>query len=176
MGQGFASGIRILNVESPGQEIADRQAFAQLRDRAYRLLARREHSQWELRQKLHSHDGADQLDRLVAVLTEEGSLSDDRFAEQLVRSKVSAGKGPRVILQELKRHRLEEDIIHAVLSEYRDRWNALADSVRLKKFGREAPADYRAWTKQARFLQQRGFSPDHIGSYDGRSYEGSSDS
>ena len=114
-------------MDTPAQEIAERKAIAELKDRAYRFLARREHSRWELRQKLKARDEAGLLDRVIGYLVEEGSLSDDRFAEQLVRSKVSAGKGPRLIEQELKRHRLDDELVSEVLSEYSDRWHELAE-------------------------------------------------
>ncbi len=146
-------------------EIAQREALANLRDRAYRLLARREHSRHELGRKLASHDAHDQLDGLLAALVEEGALSDERFAEQLGVARFNAGKGPRVLEQELRQHHLDDALVEAVMSRYADGWRELADRVRRKKFGPESPADYREWARQARFLQQRGFTSEQIGSF-----------
>ena len=152
--------------ESPIRAIVDVRAFHALRERACRLLARREYSRHELRQKLSPHDRHGQLDLLLDALVSENSLSDRRFADQLGRSRYQAGKGPRVLEQELRRHRLEEGIVQAVLSQYRESWRELAAEVRRKRFGDAPPENYRAWAKQARFLQQRGFTVDEIGSYD----------
>ena len=41
-------------------------------------------------------------------------------------------------------------------------WHRLARDVRLRKFGRQQPADFKAKAKQMRFLQYRGFEPDHV--------------
>lgn len=152
--------------DSPIRAVADARALHALRERAYRLLARREYSCYELRRKLTPHDGHGQLDLLLDTLDSEGSLSDRRFAEQLGRSRYQAGKGPRLLEQELRRHRLDEDIVQEVMSQYRESWRDLAAEVRQKRFGTAPPEDYRAWAKQARFLQQRGFTADEIGSYD----------
>lgn len=152
---------------SPIRGIVDARAFHALRERAYRLLAHREYSRFELQRKLSPHDDQGQLETLLDALVSEGSLSDRRFAEQLGRSRFQAGKGPRLLEQELRRHRLEEDIVQAVMSHYRKLWRDLAATVRRKKFGDSPPEDYRAWARQARFLQQRGFTADEIGDYDG---------
>lgn len=146
-------------------EIVDHQSFRILKDRGYRLLARREYSRQELRQKLARHDTSEQLEAVLAQLASEGALSDRRFAEQLVRTRVGAGKGPRLIEQELQRHRLDDELIATVLAPYEDQWITLANSVRRKKFGDEPAPDFGAWTRQARFLTQRGFTPDQIGSF-----------
>ncbi len=152
--------------DSPIRDTADARAFHALRERAYRLLARREYSCYELRRKLSPHDDRGQLDLLLDGLVSEGSLSDRRFADQLGRSRYQAGKGPRLLKQELRRHRLAEDIVQVVMSQYRESWRDLAADVRRKRFGTAAPDSYRDWAKQARFLQQRGFTADEIGSYD----------
>jgi regulatory protein len=41
-------------------------------------------------------------------------------------------------------------------------WRALAREVRARKFGAEEPASWTEKGRQARFLQYRGFSSDHI--------------
>jgi regulatory protein len=148
------------------QPAAGRRAYAGLKDRAYRALARREYSCHELRQKLLSHDDHGQLEELLEELVEEGALSDHRFAEQLGVTRVNAGKGPRVLEQELRRHRLEEHIVEEIMERYRDTWESLAEAVRRKKFGSGSPKDYREWARQARFMQQRGFTIEQIGGFD----------
>ena len=41
-------------------------------------------------------------------------------------------------------------------------WSAIAREVRRRRFGPKAPADWAEKGRQARFLQYRGFSNDHI--------------
>ena len=163
---------------SEGQSLDDRQrsdleqsatlqALTQLRNRAYTYLARREYSQLELRQKLEPHDRFAQVEKLLDELVQQNAQSDDRFAEQLGRTRVNAGKGPVLLEQELKQHRIDPEIIERVMKEYQGEWKRLAENARIKKFGPELPADYKDWARQARFLQQRGFSTRDIPEFRG---------
>ncbi len=145
----------------------DHEVHQQLKDRAYRLLARREHSTHELRQKLTRYDSHGHLTDVLSALTAEGSLSDLRFARALGRSRVLSGKGPRILEQALRSHRLREDIVQSVMTDYQDLWLDLAADVRRKKFGDAVPDSFEVWAKQARFLQQRGFTTEQIGTYAG---------
>jgi regulatory protein len=56
---------------------------------------------------------------------------------------------------------LPPELIEAALAAGPD-WRALASAARARRFGRPAPADDRDKARQARFLQYRGFSADHI--------------
>lgn len=140
--------------------------FLALLDHAYRYLMRREHSEHELRQKLRRWDESDQIDEALKVLKERNAQSDLRYAEHLARVRFNAGKGPAVLKQELKQHQIDPVIMEEVMSEYDGKWSASAEEVRQKKFGLESPKDYKTWAKQARFLQQRGFSSQDIPGYD----------
>lgn len=165
-------------------ECAENALAAALRDKAYRLLARREQSACELRRKLleflrappgksappifaeAGEEGiaaaVECIDPLLAELAELDAQSDARFAEQLCRARFANGQGPRKLRAELREHRVEDSLIDAALAEYAGRWRELAERERSKKFGESAPASYREWTKQARFLQQRGFGGEEI--------------
>ena len=127
------------------------------------LLARREHSVAELRAKLLARDyDATDVDQAVARLAEEGLISDDRFAEAFVTSRIRKGHGPVKIRMELERRGVAGDLIVIHLERSDFDWTALARSVREKKFGSGGVADYREWARQARFLQQRGFDNEQI--------------
>ncbi len=163
--------------------------YPALREKALRLLARREHSAWELRQKLRAKagapapaaDGEDDeedesaraqrgralLDALLAELAEIGAQSDARFTEQICRLRYRTGRGPGKLRAELRGHQIAPETIDAAMSEYTGKWRALAARVREKKFGAEAPASYAEWAKQARFLQQRGFGEEEIEPFSG---------
>lgn len=149
-------------------------SYQALRNRAYRLLARREHSAWELRRKLESaqppSDGArsgvqSAIARLLTELAEQGAQSDFRFAEQLCRWRYQNGRGPLKLQYELSEHQIEESLVKQVMADYDKKWPQLATEVRCRKFGDTPPTCYHEWAKQARFLQQRGFTAEQIGSY-----------
>jgi len=139
--------------------------YQALRDKAYRLLARREQSTCELRRKLKIDEYPHLVDQLLGELIGQGAQSDFRFAEQLCRSRYQNGKGPVKLRYELNQHQIEESVVAEVMSDYDDKWLNLAIEVRQKKFGSKAPGNYKDWAKQARFLQQRGFAPDQIEPY-----------
>jgi regulatory protein len=133
------------------------------RKKAMDLLARREHSVAELRAKLIARDfDADEVDRAVARLAEEGLVSDERFAEAYIASRVRKGQGPLRIRVELERRGVSSDFITTCLEQGDIDWNELAREVRIKKFGSGRIADYREWARQAKFLQYRGFTSDQI--------------
>ncbi len=130
---------------------------ADLRARALRLLARREHSRAELRRKLSPHveEGVD-LEALLDDFTKRGWLSEARFVEQTVRAKARK-YGPLKIAHHLREKGIDEAGIESALARARaDEGEALAGAWRTR-FGRP-PADEAEKAKQVRFLQQRGFA------------------
>ena len=143
--------------------------YLKLRGKAYRLLGRREHSAWELRRKLQHAEHPELVERLVAELTAEEVQSDFRFTEQHCRRRYQNGRGPVKVRYDLAQHRIEETLVERVMSGYETKWPALAAEVRCRKFGEQAPASYKDWARQARFLQQRGFTTEHIEFYAGES-------
>jgi regulatory protein len=60
--------------------------------------------------------------------------------------------------------------IDAALATGQD-WRARAFEVRIRKFGPEAPEDWAERARQARFLQYRGFSSDHIRAATGADFD-----
>jgi len=57
---------------------------------------------------------------------------------------------------------VRDPIIHEVLGEVEQDWDALARETRIKKFGEEEPHEFEEKARQMRFLQGRGFEPDQI--------------
>ena len=131
----------------------------ELRERALRLLARREHSRFELARKL-GQAGFAQHD-IGALLDEfEGKnwLSDRRLAESYVADH-RAKAGSIKLAHELRQRGVADSIIEAVLRTQRDSELERAHDVWKKKF-KAAPADAAEKARQVRFLQSRGFTPD----------------
>lgn len=129
---------------------------------AIALLARREYSRHELLEHLGRRGYApDACERVAAELAEERLLDDERYAQSFVRVHVQRGQGPRRIRQEMQSAGLAAALIQEALAQAGD-WHALAREVRERRFGAVAPADWPERSRQARFLQYRGFSNDHI--------------
>ena len=135
-----------------------------IRIKAMDLLARREHSRSELSTKLNQRfsDCPDLIVAAVQRLNDEGLVSDQRFAESFVRQRVARGHGPLRIRQELRQREVEEGLIGEALAEAGIDWWALAEEVVQRRFGAEAPADFKEKAKRMRFLQQRGFTFEQI--------------
>ncbi|HET7588264.1 MAG TPA: regulatory protein RecX [Gammaproteobacteria bacterium] len=133
-------------------------------DIAVGLLARREHSRTELQRKLMQRGcEAAAIDDALDTLERERLLSDARFAEQFVRSRVERGAGPAKIRSDLRQRGVADSIADAALEDYAADWRQRIQEVRRKRFGEPLPDEYRERARQARFLQSRGFTADQIG-------------
>ena len=131
--------------------------------RAALLLARREHTRHELRQKLARHGaGANEVEAALAQLAASGLQSDARFTEHFVRAKVNKGQGPLKIRHALQGRGVGPDLITEYLDAARIDWLAEARRVRTGKFGAAPPEGHASKARQARFLQGRGFAGDVI--------------
>lgn len=144
-------------------ENAERAASpAAARSVAVALLARRDLPTAEVRERLAARGfEAAATTEALAALAAEGALDDERFARNYVAYHAGRGHGPIRIGRGLRALGLPAELIETALAAGPD-WCALAAAVRARRFGRPAPADYRDKARQARFLQYRGFSADHI--------------
>ena len=123
------------------------------------LLSRREHSRDELVRKLAARGfQGTECELTVEQLAVEGLQSDQRFSESFVNARVGRGNGPVRIRHELEQRGISSDIIEQCLVESGTDWQDLARKVRHKRFGSPPPLAYKEKARQARFLQQRGFT------------------
>lgn len=130
---------------------------------ALQLLARREHSTQELRRKLSAKGFAiPEIEAALTQLTQDKLLSEQRFIESFVQSRISKGYGPLQIQGQLYERGVERSLIEASLDSKAQHWYEHARRVHGKRFGEHLPSDYNERAKQARFLQQRGFTLDQI--------------
>ena len=126
-------------------------------------LARREHGRVELQAKLINFGfDANIAEDAVSQHVADGLQSDSRFVEAFVRSRISQGKGPARIRADLREKGVADGTVAQGLQEAAQDWYALARDVRFKKFGPGRPIDFKVKARQMRFLQSRGFEPDHI--------------
>ena len=138
---------------------------------AVALLARRDFASGELRQKLESQGYDDAVvAAVVADLMSERTLDDGRYAGNYVAYHSERGQGPLRIAADLRALGVASDLIEAALAGGPD-WRELARGVRVRKFGAELPGDWTEKTRQARFLQYRGFSSDHIRAATGADFD-----
>ncbi len=127
------------------------------------LLARREHSVYELTRKLKQRDFEnDEIDAAIAALQQDNLQSDSRLIESIVNHRINAGFGPIKIRYELRQKGVSEGLVDDYFSGLDIDWQSSMAGQRIKKFGNSLPVDYKEKMKQARFLQNRGFSPESV--------------
>ncbi|KQB10793.1 recombination regulator RecX [Vibrio metoecus] len=133
------------------------------RQSALQLLSRRDHSEYELHQKLtlkgHVHEVVDEV---VKYCLELGYLSDVRYTASQARQMVHKGYGEQRLRQQLKEKRVAEAVIEQVLAEQIIDWFELAKEVAHKKFKAGISFERSQYAKQVRYLQYRGFNFDQI--------------
>ena len=149
-----------------------------VRRAAMDLLARREHSRYEILGKLTRRfgDNPKLFEQEIGKLTDEGLQSDRRLAEAFIRARTNRGRGPVKIKMELRDKQADDEIISTALEECGVDFKMLAQSVAVRKFGGELckvadrktldieTLDIKTKARISRFMQQRGFSYDHISS------------
>ena len=128
-----------------------------LRARALNYLARRDYTRSELQRKLAPHaEDQSELEGLLEDLEKRGSLSEQRFVEQMVHAR--QGKyGSLRIAQELRSKGIADELIRSTVAQLKSGELISARTVWTKKFG-SLPMDAKQRAKQMRFLQSRGFS------------------
>jgi len=143
-----------------------------LRERALRLLARREYARAELARKLAPYaESSEVVDALLDDLESRRLLSDERYAEMRVNVR-SARYGNARLIQEMRATGVGAEAVDQALAAAGDEFSR-ARQVWSRKFGENTPpqeASERA--RQANFLMRRGFSGDIIrrllrGDYEG---------
>ena len=102
-------------------------------------------------------DLAQIVSHTIARLLEEKLLSDERYAEMVLNSRMNRGYGPIYINQALRAKGVPEQITEILFEELAPDWEDVARQAITRKFaGHET--SYELWGKAARFLQRRGFS------------------
>ncbi len=136
-------------------------ATVNLRARALKALARREHSRQELKVKLQPlADEPAELEALLDDLEQRGWLSEARFVEQLTtvrRRRFGAAR----ILHELREKGVSEAAVAAAQAQLKDGEIEAARAVWQKKFD-GLPDTLEERARQSRFLASRGFSAEVI--------------
>ncbi len=123
---------------------------AAVRAKALELLARREHSRLELRQKLLQRGYPSALiEPALEQLIEERLLDEGRYAEIYACGRADKGYGPLRIARELRERGVLEDQVAATLATLENDWPAKLRELHRKRF-------------KSRVLRQHGFTLDQI--------------
>ena len=131
---------------------------ADLREAALRLLARREHSVFELERKLKRKGWEVSLiPGVVQELAGEGLQSDERFAESFVRSRAEKAYGPLRIRAELGERGVERALIERAFHELKVDWLAQAAKWYGRRYGDQRSADLKEKSRRQQALARRGF-------------------
>jgi regulatory protein len=142
-----------------------------IRRAALLLMSRRDYASTELANKLGSQGyAADPVADAILELVEERLVDDQRYVTNFVAWHSGRGHGPARIRQDLAATGLPGDLIAGALEAGPD-FAALCRQVRTRRFGAELPAEWKERARQARFLQYRGFSSDHIRSAFGPDFD-----
>ena len=130
---------------------------------AIRLLATRELSVGEMQTKLKAkgYDFACINETLQALIC-ENLLSDERFTEAFVTSRIERGSGPLRIRTELRQRTIDDTLIERFINLFGSDWVVRAKRARKKRFGELLPKTHKDRARQVRFLQSRGFTDDQI--------------
>lgn len=160
----------------PNQEIAVTWLKAR-RERAFRLLAAREHSLAELHAKLTRLTKKEQeqpsllpeqsvrnelIDKLIEELLEQNFVSNERFIASLSNKILRQGKGPLAFKLACQEHQLENHLIADTSAKLEQLWPEQLARVVEKKFGSSLPTNPKDQAKVYRFLASRGFTPSQI--------------
>jgi len=135
------------------------EAFTVIYNKALDLVSRREHSKYELIQKLNKRfpETMPIIEEVVKKLAVNNILNDERFAEMYLNSRARKGFGPKKIEMELNFKKVDSSLIAIAIAEY-ESWTENAQNELLKKFKGVKPTDYNSKMKQKQFLFNRGFS------------------
>lgn len=134
-----------------------------LRRAAMDFLARREHSFYELTQKLSGKfpgTSPELIGQVLNRLREQNLQSDDRFTESYVRYRKSRGFAYLHIKADLMQRKVPMSIINTYLYEDDADWPEIALGLVHKRLGEDSMLEYGSLQHRrlAKFLESRGFS------------------
>src|SRR5262249_8100689 len=125
---------------------------------AVALLARRDYSTRELRQKLKERGYLEHaIEPVLIDLEETRKLDDARYGAKGAPPRARGARGPAPIRHELKRKGVAAETIDQALAggdgEETPDFVQLARQARVRKFGPDLPTNWKEKARQARFLQ-----------------------
>lgn len=126
--------------------------------KAIDYLSRREHSRFELRQKLLRKYNKDEVEAVLTDLISKNLQSDARFTESYVEMRKKVGFGPIRIKVELQQRGISEALIEEYVKDHSLDWEKSMRVVWKKKFLKSP----KSLEQQFRFLAYRGYNSEDI--------------
>jgi regulatory protein len=158
-------GIRLS--DSDLDDIISQEKMVSVREQAWRFLARREHSQNELRSKLLRKSlDSDIVEQIISDLIRKDYINDERFARLLIIDEVVLkSNGPLLIKNKLRSKGVQQEIFEPLIKELYPEEKQLDNCKKLgeKKHQTLKKLDPPEQKKRLiRFLAQRGYTWDII--------------
>ena len=143
------------------------------REFGLKMLARREHSVSEFREKLFKkfkdENITEEVDKIVAEFLEKNWISDERFCEVFIRDQVLKKSGPQKILQKLRLKGVDKYLARKILDdnfeveEFYKIAQRLADKKKVEILRKKSGiSDFELRGRVTNFLVGRGFGFDVI--------------
>ena len=130
------------------------------------LCAQAEHCSYEMTEKMRRWGIEEEVQaRVMARLTKEKFIDDERYCRLFVREKIKFNKwGRRKVEQALMAKRIDRGIARQVLDEVDDDEyvNALQPLLKQKRRSTRAASEYELTMKLIKFAMSRGFTMDII--------------
>jgi len=128
---------------------------------AVRFLAMREYCAAELTAKLAARaHSTEVICAVLARLVADGYLSESRFAEAFLRSRMKRGETPRMAAMKARLKGVDESALQTAMDEAEaefDVGNCCRDLINRRDPQGLRHRDEHFWQRQARFLQNKGF-------------------
>jgi regulatory protein len=131
---------------------------------ACRVLGMREYSEKSLRLKLKqkSYESIE-IEKAIEFLLENNWLSDQRFCEVFIRSKINKGQGLSRIQYELNQKGITQSLIDQSLLKQDINWQKICNEVTIRKVNSVLlENNMKDRQRLERFLRYRGFSGEQI--------------
>ena len=128
---------------------------------AVRVLGIREHNEAELRTKLSNKNYDDIIiDDVIEMLKHYDYLSESRYAETFLRSRLKKGETPWFAAQKARQKGAEPVALKLALEEAEqsfDAWSACEEILDKRDPMGSYKQDKRLWQRQIRYLQNKGY-------------------
>jgi len=128
---------------------------------AVRVLGIREHNELELRDKLGNKDYDEiVIDHVIELLKHYDYLSETRYADSFLRSRLKRGETPWLAAQKARRKGGESAAVQDAQEQAEqsfDAWQTCKDLLHKRDPQQQRKNDKRVWQRQVRFLQNKGF-------------------
>jgi regulatory protein len=119
-----------------------------------------------MRQRLAGREfEGDVIDWAIHQLVQDGYLSEMRFAESYLRSRLKRGEAPWLAAKRAEQKGARSDVVQAALTELSEDYDteqAARDLMQARDPAGLRFEDERVWQRQARFLRNKGFNADII--------------